>query len=70
MAGVIAAHELGHLMGAHHHYGNCGEGAPSVQGGGPTPCTVMFPAMIRMNAGNFGTFEGAVVRGHAVDFAS
>lgn len=69
MAGVIAAHELGHLMGAHHHYGNCAEGAPIFQET-QTPCTVMWPFFISMNAGNFGTLEGAVVRGHAVDYAA
>lgn len=69
MAGIIAAHEIGHVMGAHHHYGNCGEGSPFMQQSA-TPCTVMFPAFIALNAGNFGTLEGAVVRGHAVDFAS
>ena len=69
MAGVIAAHEIGHLMGAHHHYGNCAEGSPLMQEN-ETPCTVMFPAMIFWNAGNFGTLEGTVVRGHAVRFAS
>ncbi len=70
MAGIIAAHELGHLMGAHHHYGNCNEGAPMTQGQRKTPCTVMWPFFITMNAGNFGNLEGATVRGHAVDFAS
>ncbi|MDP9067250.1 MAG: hypothetical protein M3N53_02735 [Actinomycetota bacterium] len=69
MAAVIAAHEVGHLMGAHHHYGNCAQGSPLMQEN-ETPCTVMFPFMIVWNAGNFGTLEGAVVRGHAVDFAS
>jgi len=69
MAGVIAAHEIGHLMGAHHHYGNCAQGSPPIQDS-ETPCTVMFPLMIAWNAGNFGTLEAAVVRGHAVDFAS
>lgn len=66
---LIASHEIGHVMGAHHHYGNCGQGSPLTQEN-ETPCTVMFPAMIAWNAGNFGTLEGAVVRGHAVDFAS
>ena len=27
----IAAHELGHLMGGHHHYANCAEGVKSEQ---------------------------------------
>lgn len=72
MAGVIAAHEIGHLMGAHHEYGNCGEGWPVRQPETPepTPCTLMFPRYMVLNAGNFGTAEGLVVRGHAVDYAS
>ncbi len=70
LTGLIAAHEIGHLMGAHHHYGNCGEGMPLMQRGGPTVCTVMFPLFIRLNAGNFGTLEGAVVRGHATAYAA
>ncbi len=28
----IAAHEIGHVMGAHHHYGNCVEGDRSTEG--------------------------------------
>jgi hypothetical protein len=69
LSGIIAAHEIGHLMGAHHHYGNCGQGSPVMQEN-ETPCTVMWPFVIAWNAGNFGTLEGAVVRGHAVDFAA
>ena len=68
---VVAAHEIGHLMGAHHHYANCVEGiAPDeLLGLELTPCTLMFnavnPASLRFSAVN-----GPVVRGHAVDFAS
>jgi hypothetical protein len=67
----IAAHEIGHLLGAQHHYGNCIEGNGSTEGGGePSICTLMWPAEVAFVALNFGTQEATVVRGHAVDFAS
>lgn len=69
LSGKIAAHEVGHLMGAHHHYANCGEGDQH-PAGSDSYCTVMFPAQLQFMARNFGTLEAAVVRGHAVDFAA
>lgn len=70
-SGKIAAHEMGHLLGAHHHYANCAEGNRSTAGGGePSICTTMWPTHVRYMAMNFGTLEGTVIRGHAVDFAS
>jgi hypothetical protein len=69
-AAETLAHEIGHLMGAHHHYGNCVEGNLTSGGDGDvSPCTLMFPAVNGASL-NFGTFEGVVVRGHAVDFAA
>ena len=66
----IAAHEIGHLMGAHHHYTNCAEGAPgAVAEVGPTPCTTMFPYLDHVSL-IFGALEAAVIRGHTLDFAS
>ena len=66
----IAAHEIGHLMGAHHHYTNCAEGAPgAIAEVGPTPCTNMFPSLDEASL-IFGTLEAAVIRGHTLDFAS
>lgn len=69
-AAETMAHEIGHLMGAHHHYGNCVEG--NLTSAGPndvSPCTLMFPAVNGASL-NFGTFEGLVVRGHAVEHAA
>lgn len=67
----IAAHEIGHLLGAHHHYGNCIEGDRSTAGGGePSICTVMWTIDVAYVALNFGTLEATVIRGHAVDFAA
>lgn len=67
----IAAHELGHLMGAHHHYQDCVEGIPSelVEAGEPSPCTLMTN-FVDFQSLNFSVLEGAAVRGHAVDFAT
>jgi hypothetical protein len=66
-----AAHEIGHLMGAHHHYGNCVEGDGSTDGGGgPSMCTVMWPGPGQYMSLKFGALEGDVIRGHAVEFAT
>ena len=66
----IAAHELGHLMGGHHHYANCAEGVKSEQevleG---SPCTLMSN-FVDFQSIHFSTANSAVVRGHAVSFAS
>jgi hypothetical protein len=62
----VAAHEIGHLFGAHHHYANCAEGVPDE----PTdvsPCTMMFNDVALMSL-RFSTLNSAVVRGHAVTY--
>ena len=68
---VVAAHEIGHLMGAHHHYGNCVEGITPLDllKLELTPCTLMF------NAANFASIpfsalNSTVVRGYALEFAA
>jgi hypothetical protein len=69
-AAEVIAHEIGHLMGAHHHYANCVEG--QLTSAGPTdvsPCTLMFP-MVNFASLNFAMLEGATVRGHAVNHAA
>ncbi|HEV8701720.1 MAG TPA: zinc-dependent metalloprotease family protein [Candidatus Polarisedimenticolia bacterium] len=66
----VMAHEMGHLMGAHHHYANCVEG--NLSSAGPndlSPCTLMFNA-VNFASLNFGVLSGAVVRGHAVGYAA
>ena len=60
----IAAHELGHLFGAHHHYANCAEGVSSEQGEEISPCTLMFNDVSLVSL-NFSSLNGGVVRGHA-----
>ncbi len=62
----IAAHEIGHLMGAHHHYANCAEGFGADDS---TVCTLMFN-YVDFQTNRFGTLERNVIRGHAEDFAT
>lgn len=65
----VFAHEIGHLMGAHHHYANCVEGNLSSAGSRDvSPCTLMFPA-VNFASLNFAALEAATVRGHAVNYA-
>ena len=65
----VAAHELGHLMGAHHHYANCVEGNLSGEANDLSPCTLMFN-YVDFQSLNFSIDEGATVRGHALKHAS
>lgn len=69
-AAKIAAHEIGHLLGAAHEYANCAEGSDME----PTQdalgiCSVMFNDLGLIGS-RFSTIEGAVARAYAVDFAS
>lgn len=66
----VMAHEMGHLMGAQHHYANCVEG--NLSSAGPTdlsPCTLMFNA-VNFASLNFSSVDGPVTRGHAVKYAA
>jgi hypothetical protein len=66
----IAAHEIGHLLGAQHHYANCAEGIPSeTDQREASPCTLMFNSLDLASL-YFGTLEASVVRGHATEFAT
>lgn len=65
LAAKVVGHEIGHLMGAHHHYFNCVQGLLSDS---PNFCTLMSPD-VGLASINFGTLEEMVVRGHAEDFA-
>jgi len=65
----IAAHELGHLMGAHHHYANCVEGLLTGAANDLSPCTLMFN-FVDFQSLNFSQINGPVVRGHAVQYAA
>jgi hypothetical protein len=60
----VAAHEVGHLMGGHHHYANCGEGTLADPPPDElSPCTLMINA-VDLASLNFSTPNGLVVRGH------
>lgn len=65
----IAAHEVGHLMGAHHHYANCVEGNLQGEPNDLSPCSLMFN-FVDFQSLNFSQVNNTVVRGHAVDYAS
>ena len=65
---VILAHEIGHLLGAHHHYSNCSEGTSPVPGFSGS-CTVMSP-LAAFSSVKFGTLEARVVRGYAESYAT
>lgn len=68
---VVASHELGHLMGAHHHYANCVQGLQPAEVANfeLTPCTLMFNAVNTASL-DFSTINTAVTRGHAVKYAA
>lgn len=57
----VMAHELGHLLGGHHHYANCAE---ALANGGDNLCTLMIND-VGLAAFPFSTLNGLVVRGHA-----
>lgn len=65
----VFAHEVAHLLGAQHHYGNCVEGLGLDDIEGDTaPCTLMFN-VADFQSMTFSTLNGGVVRGHANDYA-
>jgi len=71
-AAKVAAHEIGHLMGGHHHYQECGTPGPAqsaVTRAEVGACTLMSNA-VDFQTLPFGTLNGIVVRGHAESFAS
>jgi hypothetical protein len=69
LSAKVAAHEIGHLMGGHHHYANCAEGIPSELGSEASPCTLMFND-VGLASLNFATLNGVVVRGHGELYAA
>jgi hypothetical protein len=67
----VSAHEIGHLMGGQHHYGNCVEetSGDEVHDGtvSGTFCTLMFNAADFLGE-HFSTLNAAIVRGTAVRY--
>jgi hypothetical protein len=71
-AAKVAAHEIGHLMGGHHHYQECATPAPVTTAVARTEvgaCTLMSNA-VDFQTLPFSTLNGAVVRGHAEAYAT
>lgn len=69
-SGRIAAHEIAHLLGAHHHYANCAQGDTlSLARLYGSICTLMFNDLFFVS-GFFSTAEAAAVRGHALAYAA
>lgn len=67
--GLIAAHEIGHLLGGQHHYATCGVGADLSAPGTGGPCSVMFPAAVGASGG-FSPVETAFLRDYTGRFAN
>ncbi len=65
----VFAHEIGHLLGAHHHYANCAEGIPSDANELGTPCTLMFND-VGFSSLAFSTVNQLVVRGHTEAYSN
>ncbi len=69
LSAKVAAHEIGHLLGAEHHFANCVEGIPSsLTQLEVAPCTLMFNS-VDVASLNFSTVNGQIVRGHAEAYA-
>jgi len=66
-AARVAAHEIGHLMGGHHHYANCAENLQATKG--DNPCTIMFND-VSLTGIPFSALNATVVRGHAQLYAT
>jgi hypothetical protein len=64
-AARVAAHELGHLMGAHHHYANCP--TPTVRTG-DNLCTLMIND-VGLAGRPFSVLNQRIVHGHAQLYA-
>ncbi|HVL87081.1 MAG TPA: M12 family metallo-peptidase [Candidatus Thermoplasmatota archaeon] len=64
-AARLAAHELGHLLAAHHHYANCIEPAGGYDPQRPRQaCTIMVPKH-ELTTLSMSAMERLVMRGHA-----
>ena len=68
LPGKIMAHEIGHLLGAHHHYGNCAEHVPGAATEPSTDvCTLMFNDVSLVSL-QLSAVNRAIVRGHALRY--
>jgi hypothetical protein len=65
----VFAHEVGHLMGGHHHYQECGVPlATAAQRLEPSPCSLMTN-LVDFQTISFSQLNSIVVRGHAERWA-
>lgn len=72
-AGMVAAHEIGHLLGAQHQQVSCAEALPQelaspASDGWIGPCTLMGPAALQ-DSETFSTLEKATIRAFARSYA-
>lgn len=70
---VVAAHEIGHLLGAQHQQSNCAEALPQQASRRPSdgwigPCTVMSPAALQASE-TFSSLERSSIRSYVRRFA-
>jgi hypothetical protein len=61
LAGKTLGHEVGHLVGGHHHYANCAETVGELD---DAPCTLMINDL-GLAALHFSSLNGLTIRGHA-----
>ena len=61
LAGKTLGHEVGHLVGGHHHYANCVETVAELD---DAPCTLMINDL-GLAALRFSSLNGLTLRGHA-----
>ena len=59
----LVVHEIGHLLGGHHHFGSCG--TPPEPDDPTHPCDVMNPALVQQIGLHYGPVNAAIVRQHA-----
>ena len=65
----IMGHEIGHLMGAHHHYQTCGPHAVGeTLAGGFGACSLMTNA-VDFTTYEFSVLNGGIIRANAVEWA-
>lgn len=65
---LVASHEMGHLMGAHHQYAICGPPGARTDHPRSDVCTTMFPEITPTSL-QFSPVNSAIIYGHAKKYA-